>query len=218
MVRKFKGVLLAAAAVVAATLLVPVQGAYAADGCGDGWFKQSDGYLTKSVLWQGAGAHNAWIYHTGRVRFCTENDTFNNDENRRALIGYPSDSYPFQSEISKNGAYTRFCVQQTIEAYMTGIKTSSSWGIEGTVSKSDPSVTFSYNSSSESGTVRVARNAVCGAGDPRIFARTSGVTVTAQNESGKIVWVHLTTTITPQYNYKGAKYGDSFSLSEYDNS
>src|SRR4051794_21573404 len=120
MVRKFKGAGLAAAVVVLTMLLVPIQGAYAADGCGDGWFKQSDGYLTKSATWNGAGPHNATIYHTGRVRFCTDDDTFNNDENRRALIGYPSDSYPFQSEVPKNGTYTKFCVQQTIQAHLTG--------------------------------------------------------------------------------------------------
>jgi hypothetical protein len=216
MVRKFKGVGIAAAVVALGAILGPVQGASAADGCGDGWFKQSDGYLTKSVQWQGLGAHNAWIYHTGRVRFCTEDDTFNNDENRRALIGYPSDSYPFQSEVDKNSAFTRFCVQQTVEAHLTGITTSSGWGIEGTVSKGDPGVTFTYSSSSESGTVSVARNAVCGADVARLFARVSGFSITAQNESGKVEWVHLATTINPQYMYKGTKNGDTFGLSEYD--
>jgi hypothetical protein len=218
MLRRFKQAGLVAAAAALTAALAPVQGASAADGCGDGYFKQSDGYLTKSALWQGQGNHNATIYHSGRVRFCTEDDTFDNDENRRALIGYPSDSYPFQSEVDKNAAYTRFCVQQTIQAHLTGIKTGSSWSVGGSISKGDPQVSFSYSSGSEEGTVTVARNAVCGADDARLFARTSGITVTAENESGKVQWVHLTTTITPQYTYKGAKYGDSFSLSEYDNS
>jgi hypothetical protein len=214
--RKSKGVGLAASVVAFAAFLVPVQGASAADGCGEGYFKQSDGYLTKSVQWQGQGAHNAWIYHSGRVRFCTEDDTFDNDENRRAVIGYPSDSYPFQSEVAKNGVFTKFCVQQTIEAHLTGMSGSTSWQLEGSISKGEPGVSFSYSSSSQSGTVTIARNAVCGAADPRIFARSSGITITAENESGKVAWVHLTTNITAQYMYKGAKYGDTFPLSEYD--
>ena len=112
-----------AAAVVLGTFLVPTQAAYASDGCGSGWYKESDGYLTKDSSWSGAGYHNAWIYHSGRVRFCTDNDTFNDDENRRALIGYPSDSYPFESWVDKNGNYTKFCVRQTVKAHMSGIKT-----------------------------------------------------------------------------------------------
>jgi len=56
----------------------------------------ADGYLTKDQKWA-AGTRNAWTYHSGRVRYCTENDTFNDDERRRALIGYPQSSYPFES-------------------------------------------------------------------------------------------------------------------------
>jgi hypothetical protein len=215
---KVKRVGLAAAAVVLATLLVPVQGAYAADGCGEGWFKQSDGYLTKDALWQGLGAHNAWVYHSGRVRFCTDNDTFNNDENRRALIGYPSADYPFQSEIRKNGPYARFCVRQVIEAHMTGITTSTSWSIGGSFSKSDPEVSWSYSSTSNSLTARVAKNAECGPDVNRILARTSGITVTAENDSGRIPWVRLITNISAHYRFQGAKVSDNFTLSEYDNS
>jgi len=169
--------------------------------------------------WDGAGAHNAWIYHTGRVRFCTDNDFLNDDENRRALIGYPSDPYPFETEVSKNDAvYTRFCVRQTIQARLTGIKSSSSWSISGNVSKGDPSVGFSYTASTDSGTVTVGRNAVCDADARRIFARTSGITVTAQDESGRIPWVRLVTNITALYKVGGATFSDSFTLSEHDNS
>ena len=111
----------AMAAMVLATLLVPTQTANAADGCGSGWYKGSDGYLTKDDPWVGAGNHNAWIYHSGRVRFCNDNDTFNDDENRRVLIGYPQSSYPFQSQIMKNGRYAKFCVRQVVKAHLTGI-------------------------------------------------------------------------------------------------
>lgn len=216
MVSKFKGVGLAGAVAACAALVGPVQGASAADGCGSGYFKQSDGYLGKSATWQGAGAHNATIYHTGRVRFCTEDDTFNNDENRRAVIGYPDDSYPFQSEVSKNGAYTKFCVSQTIKAHLTGITSSTGWEIGGSISAEGPGVSVAYSESTSSATVTVARNAVCGADAPRIFARAGNIVITAQNEGGKVAWVHLTTTINAQYNYNGSKFGDSFPLGEYD--
>ena len=96
-----------------------------------GLVQGSDGYLTKDSPWSGAGYHNAWIYHSGRVRFCTDNDTFNDDENRRVLIGYPSHSYPFESWVVKNGNYTKFCVRQTVKAHITGIKSSESWTIGG---------------------------------------------------------------------------------------
>ncbi|HEY9289787.1 MAG TPA: hypothetical protein VIP98_00770 [Microlunatus sp.] len=206
----------AALAVVVAMLVVPAPAASAADGCGSGWYKESDGYLTKESHWQGAGSHNATIYHSGRVRFCTENDTFNDDENRRALIGYPSDSYPFESWIFKNGAYTKFCVRQTTQVHMTGIKSSDSWSISGTVSKSSPSVSVSYSATYDTMTVTVAKAAACGPTARQIIARTSGITVTADNESGKVDWARLTTRLTMVYSINGTKYVQSHSLVEND--
>jgi hypothetical protein len=196
-----------------AAFLVPTQVAYAADGCGDGWFKQSDGYLTKDGPWQGAGSRNAWIYHSGRVRFCTDNDTFDNDENRRALIGYPSDSYPFESWVFKNGNYSKFCVRQTIRAHMTGIKSSDSWSISGA---SDGTVSVSYSATYDTLTVTVAKTATCGPDKNQIIARTSGITVTADNESGKVDWVQLTTRLTMEYSVNGTKHVASHSLVEHD--
>jgi hypothetical protein len=216
MVRKTKRVALAAAAVVVTALLAPTHSAYAADGCGEGWYKGSDGYLTKTATWRGLGAHNATIYHSGRVRWCNENDPLNDDENRRAIIGYPQDSYPFESQVFKNGGYTKFCVRQTIQAHMTGIKSNGAWTIGGSISATGPGVNVSYSSSSHEATVTASRNAVCGASAAQVVARTGNAIVTAQNESGKVTWVHLTTTLTAQYTVNGAKYGDSFTLSEYD--
>jgi hypothetical protein len=205
-----------AAGVLLATFLVPAQPAYAADGCGDGWFKQSDGYLTKDDPWSGYGSRNAWIYHSGRVRFCTDDDTFNNDENRRALIGYPSDSYPFMSEVRKNGSYAQFCVDQTIRVHMTGIHSSDSWSISGSVSKGDPGVSASYSSTYNTVTVTVGRNATCAPNADRITARTSGIMVTADNESGEVEWVQLTTKIRAVYWVNGNKHSDVHSLVEHD--
>lgn len=205
-----------AMAMALASFLVPVQSASASDGCGSGWYKESDGYLTKDAPWTGAGYHNAWIYHSGRVRFCTDNDTFNDDENRRALIGYPSDSYPFESWVDKNGNYAKFCVRQTIKAHMSGIKSSDSWSISGTVSKSDPSVSASYSATYDTLTVTVAKTATCGADANRIIARTSGITVTADDESGKVDWVQLTTNLTIEYWVNGTKYVENPHLVEND--
>jgi hypothetical protein len=205
-----------AAAVVLATLLVPTQAAYASDGCGSGWYKESDGYLTKDGSWNGAGYHNAWIYHSGRVRFCTDNDTFNDDENRRALIGYPSDSYPFESWVDKNGNYSKFCVRQTVKAHMSGIKSSDSWSIGGSVSKDSVGVDASYSATYDTLTVSVAKTATCSTDANRIIARTSGITVTADDESGKVDWVQLTTRLTMEYWVNGTKYVDSHSLVEND--
>lgn len=204
------------AAMVAATLLLPAHSASAADGCGDGWFKQSDGYLTKDAGWQGAGSRTAHIYHTGRVRFCTENDPINNDENRRALIGYPSDTYPFESMVDKTGNFAKFCVEQTIKAHMSGIKSSNSWTISGSFSKGDPEVSSSYDSTTETLTVKIAKTGTCGANANRITARTSNITLTADDESGKVNWVQLTTKLDIEYNSNGTKHVDNFNLVEND--
>ena len=67
-------------ALVAGSVLVPGQ-AYAEDGCGSDYFKHSDGYLTADQHWTQSG-RSAWIYHSGRVRFCTQNDPLNDDERR----------------------------------------------------------------------------------------------------------------------------------------
>ncbi len=205
-----------ATALVAGLLLVPAQAAYAADGCGSGYFKQSDGYLEKNVNWTGAGSHNASIWHSGRVRFCTEDDPLNNDENRRALIGYPSDSYPFESWVFKNGSYTKFCVKQAVVAHMSGIESSTSWSIGGSVSKDSASVDWSYSATYDTLNVTVAKAATCSTSASQIIARTSGVTVTADDETGSVDWVRLTTTLTIEYWVGSVKYVDSHALVEYD--
>jgi hypothetical protein len=207
---------LAAAGLGLTSAVVPMSAASAADGCGSGWYKEGDGYLTKDNLWRGRDYRSAWIYHSGKVRFCTDNDTFNDDENRRALIGYPSDSYPFQTQVNKVGRYTSFCVKQRVRAHMSGIKSSESWNISGTVSKSSPSVSASYSATYDTLTVAVARNTICGKDAPRLFAQTSGITLTADNESGKVNWVELHTTITATYWSNGSKYSVNHSVVERD--
>ena len=202
------------AALVAASALVPAQ-ANAADGCGAGWYKYGDGYLTKDQKWA-AGTRNAWTYHSGRVRFCTENDTFNDDERRRALIGYPQSSYPFESWIIKNGTFSSFCVTQTVRIHMSGIKTSSSWSLGGSASKDGVGVSFSYSSSSDSLTVSVPGARVCGAANRQLIARTSGIVATAQNESGKIEWVELVTKLSGSYTSSGTKIGFNHTVTERD--
>lgn len=207
----------AAAAMVGATFLMPTHAAQASDGCGSGWYKESDGYLTKENFWDGPGARNAWTYHSGRVRFCTDNDTFNDDENRRALIGYPSDSYPFESWVIKNGSYAKFCVKQTVRAHMTGIKSSDSWSIGGNVSKGDAGVNASYSATYDTLTVSVGKTATC-AGNADQINRVSGITLTASDESGEIQWVELTTKLTMTYWVNGTKHTVSHSVTERDNS
>jgi hypothetical protein len=216
MLRSIKRIAIVAA-VMASTILVPMQAAYASDGCGDDWYKGSDGYLEKDDPWQGAGSHNAWIYHSGRVRFCTQNDFIGDDDNRRALIGYPSDSYPFESWIMKNGNYAKFCVSQTIKVYITGVKSSESWTISGTVSKSSPSVSASYSATYDNLTVTVAKTATCAANADQIIARTSGITVTGtSDDSAEIQWVELTTRLNIEYWVHGTKYVQNHSLVEKD--
>lgn len=202
-------------ALVAASGVVPAQ-AQAADGCGSGYFKHSDGYLTGDQQWSQSG-RNAHIYHSGRVRFCTQDDPLNNDERRRAVIGYPSSDYPFESWVIKGSNYRSFCVSQKIRIHMTGIKTSSSWGLEGTASKGGPGVGFSYNSSEETVTVTVNRDGAkaCSA-DNNVIARTSGITATAQDESGRVAWVELQTTIKGSYMVSGNVVGFSHTFSEKD--
>lgn len=203
-----------AAVLLAVPVLVPAP-AYASDGCGSGWYKYGDGYLTKEQQWV-SGSRSAWIYHSGRVRFCTENDTWNDDERRRALIGYPEDSYPFESWIFKYGGYSSFCVKQTVKIHMSGIESSSSWSLGGSVSKDGAGVSFSYSSSSDELTVTVPGARVCGADKAQLIARTSGIVATAQNESGHIEWVELVTNLSGSYNSGGAKIGFSHTVTERD--
>jgi hypothetical protein len=214
MFRSLKSVA-AVVALVAGAVLLPAQ-AQAADGCGEGWYKYGDGYLEKDQHWSQSG-RSAWIYHSGRVRFCTENDTFNDDERRRALIGYPASDYPFESWVIKGSNYRSFCVSQKVVIHMTGIETSSSWTLGGSISKSDPSVGFSYSSSSDTVTVTVNRSGAKACSAPNdVIARTSGITATAQNESGRVDWVELVTTISGSYSLNGTVVGFSHTLSEKD--
>lgn len=197
-------------------VVLPAQSASAADGCGSDYFKESFGYLTADGPWQGAGGRNAWIYHAGKVVFCTQDDTWNDDENRRAVIGYPQSTYSFQSQVLKNGSYASFCVKQTIRAHMTGIKTSEAWDLGGSVSKDGPGVSASWSATYDTVTVSIAKTKVCGASARQIIAETSGIVVTASDESGKVEWVELTTQITGQYTVNGIKYGINHSLQEKD--
>lgn len=202
-------------ALIAGSVLVPAP-ANAADGCGSGYFKHSDGYLTRDQHWTQSG-RSAWIYHSGRVRWCTEDDPINNDERRRAVIGYPSADYPFESWVIKGSNYKTFCVSQRIIIHMTGIKTSSSWSLGGSVSTTGPGVSSSYSSSQETVTVTVNRDGAkaCSA-ENNVIARTSGIIATAQDESGKVDWVELQSTIKGTYNLNGTVVGFSHTFSEKD--
>ncbi len=109
-----------------------------------------------------------------------------------------------------------FCVRQTIKAHMSGIKSSESWDISGTVSKDSASVSASYSATYDTLTVTVAKTATCAADKDQIIAQTSGIVVTADNETGKVEWVQLTTQLTMEYSYNGAKYVVNHSLVEND--
>lgn len=67
---------------------------------------------------------------------------------------------------------------------------------------------FSYCSSSETVTVTVDPDGAkaCSA-DNNVIARTSGIIATAQNESGRVDWVELQTTITGSYVVSGTVVG-----------
>lgn len=205
----------AVVALVGAAVLVPTA-AQAADGCGEGYYKYGDGYLEKDQQWTQSG-RSAWIYHSGRVRFCTQNDTFNDDERRRALIGYPASDYPFESWVIKGTNYRSFCVSQKVRIHMSGIKTSSSWSLGGSVSKDGPGVSASYSSSTDTVTVTVDRAGAkaCSATN-NVIARTSGITATAQDDSGRVEWVELVTTISGTYSLNGTVVGFSHGLTERD--
>jgi hypothetical protein len=205
----------AAAAIGLATLLVPAQSAHAADLCGSGWYKESDGYLQKDGVWSAGGNRAAFIHHAGRVRFCTDNDPSNDDQNRKARIGYPT-AYAFESDVNKRGNYRKFCMWQTIDVYMTGIQTSSSWSLGGSISKDGPGVSFSYSETQNTGRLTVAKGKNCGRNADSLTTRTSNVTVTADNESGEVQWVKLTTRIKAVYWINGTRHVDNYSVGERD--
>lgn len=205
-----------AAAIVLTTLLVP-QAAFAADDCGSGWYKESDGYFTKKDYWESNvdWRRNASTYHTGKVRFCTENGTFQDDENRRVLIGHPYD-YALQSMVDKNGNYAQFCVRQTIDVRVDNVKSGDSWTIGGEVSKSSPGVSASYSAEYDDLTVTVARPMTCGASRDRITTSTSGIVLTGTNARAQVRWVQLTTRLRMVYFVNGDKYVHNHHVTEND--
>lgn len=215
MLRTTKRIILAAA-IVMTTLLVP-QAAYAADGCGSGWYKESDGYFTKDAYWESNfdWRRNAWTYHQGKVRFCTENGTFQDDENRRVLIGYPND-YAVQSMVDKNGSYAQFCVRQTIKVRIDNVKSGDAWTIEGGLSKSSAGVSASYTAEYDDLTVTVARPSTCGADAGKITTSTSGIEITGTNASAQVRWVQLTTRLHMEYYVNGDKYVHNHYVTEND--
>ena len=74
----------------------------------------------------------------------------------------------------------------------------------------------SYSATYDTLTVTVGRTRTCGPDVNQIIARTSGITITGSDESGKVTWVQLTTNLTMVYRVQGTKYVDSHSLVEND--
>ena len=204
-------------AMLAASLLVlPASPSNAASGCGSGWYRESDAYMKNDGGWTGHGYRNAHIWHGGIVRFCTQDDFVGDDHNRRVLIGYPSDWSALESDVDKNGSYSQFCVRQVIKVYMTGVKTSESWSIGGSIEgKKAAGVSASYNAQYDNMVVRVAGARTCGATAKSIVVSTGGVVVTGtSDDSAEIRWVELTTRLEMVYWISGTKYVKSYSLTK----
>lgn len=204
------------AALTGSLLALPALPADASSGCGSGWYRQSQGYFTKQSGWSGPNYRHAQIWHTGIAQYCTQNDMFNDDENRRVLIGYPADVYALDSQVDRQGRFSRFCVTQTVKAYLSGVLTSESWTIGGTVSKESPAIDVSYSPTYDRLTVRVARQTTCSTTATRLHVQTSGITLTGTNESAEVEWVEMTTKVSMTYWINGTKYVRNHSLVERD--
>lgn len=204
------------AMLLASLLALPASPANAASGCGSGWYRESDRYMKNDGGWTGHGYRNAHIWHGGIVRFCTQNDTIADDHNRRVLIGYPSDWSALESDVDKNGRYSQFCVRQIIKVYMTGVKTSESWSIGGSIAgKKSAGVSADYNATYDNMVVRVARASTCSASAKSIVVSTGGVVVTGtSDDSAEIRWVELTTRLDMVYWINGTKYVKNYSLTK----
>lgn len=76
---------------------------------------------------------------------------------------------------------------------------------------------FGYSSSTDTVTVTINRSGAkaCSAAND-VIARTSGIIATAQDESGKVDWVELQTTISGSYVVNGTVVGFNHSFTEKD--
>lgn len=106
---------------------------------------------------------------------------------------------------------------QVIRVYMTGVKSSESYSVGGSIGTSGADVSASYSASYDTMTVTIRGAKVCGASVSRLIARTGGITVTGtSDDSAEIQWVQLTTRLDVTYYSNGTKYGQAWTLDEKD--
>lgn len=132
--------------------------ASAADGCGSGWHKQSDGGFggSKSAAYNGRTITSAV---SGSVRYCTRERSLKPDQkNQRVLIGIPSTLVGTGKVV---GRHARLCATQTTTISISPWVSSGSIGVSGTtpggsVNVSNSKVTHSISSCVGSGYSRIA--------------------------------------------------------------
>lgn len=206
------GRIAAVAALSTAVLVVPMQAASAADSCGSGWHKQSDGHFIKSDSWSLAGGRSLAASHSGWVRYCTkERSGWWDDENRRVLIGVP---YPLTSHGSVGGAHKSgsFCLKQTIKIYLKNVDSGSSVTVTG--STEGYSVSTTTNTSNP--VVTMKRGWICPSTNTSINASQAGAIITGPNSGATVEHVELITSVKTGYSYNGTTYAPIRTLDEND--
>jgi hypothetical protein len=115
--------------------------AAAADECGSGWHRQSDGKMSGS---KSLSAHGRTVTASvsGYVRFCTRERRGRPDQrNQRVILAVPS---RLKGTGAISGKHTRICLEQTIVAQGTPALSGYDIGISGGSGGVGVSMNFSY--------------------------------------------------------------------------
>jgi len=196
--------------------------AEAADSCGSGWHKQSDGAFGTS---RQVTSHGRTLTAKvgGYVRYCTRERRAKPDQrNQRVLIGVPKQ---IANTGKVAGAHSKVCVTQDIVVHISPWVSSASVGMSGTTPGA--SVTI------QSGTARQRYTACAGAGTSKVVIPQRTMVVTAPNGvcnylalgwaaacyAGPFVTkVDITTTTRATFKIGRTQYNPSVSQTETDDS
>jgi len=196
----------------AGLIVVPAQAAFAADGCGADWHKQSDGHLNHTAYWSLAGGRGISIVHDGYVRFCTKENFWLDDWNRKVLLGYPS---ALESTVSETGNYVdgTFCVKEEVRVFVRNVENNAIT----TVTVGSSGFSYSTTSSTSDPIVTIFRKSwVCANTASKIDVSYAGGVVTGPTGDSYIDHIEYTTSVKMTYHYNGTLYAVDRALIEND--
>lgn len=210
-----------ATAVALSALVLPAQPASAADECGTGYWKTSNGFFerSKNIPSPDGFRWGATVNHAGMVRFCTK-DEFGpfNRENARVILGGPWENRRLQSVVKKTGSgpWRSFCVTQTVSAKLTGMEDTTGISVTGGSTGPLPEFSTSFSATNKTVIVSLAPTRSCSVNvDRDILMETGGQMLTS--DKGEVEWVEVNTRVNGVYvNSRNQKVTVNDGLQEYD--